>query len=126
MYQSPQDRPIGGALGDAMNQKYGGQQLGGGAGPAKPYHQDQPIGGALGDAMKGKYGAAPQFNAGPAQGGAYHQDQPIGGALGDAMKGKYGGAQLPLFNKQMPTAGVGNGYSEPNQTVQYAGGNNFY
>jgi len=41
------------------------------------------------------------------------------------MKSKY--AQLPLFNKQLPTAGVGNGYTEPDRAVQYGGGgNNFY
>lgn len=74
--------------------------------------------------MKQKYAGQQQYDLGQKQ-GPYHQDQPIGGPLADAMQAKY--AQLPLFNKQMPTAGVGNGYSEPNQAINYGGAaNNFY
>jgi len=76
-----QDQPIGGALGGAMKEKYGGQghhELGAGG----VNHQDKPIGGALGDAMKDKYGGQHhELGAG----GVNHQDQPIGGGLGDAM-----------------------------------------
>ena len=76
-----QDMPIGGALGDAMGQKYGGghHQLGQGV---TKNHQDMPIGGGFGEAMQKKHGAHHELGQGVKQN---HQDMPIGGAFGDAM-----------------------------------------
>ena len=48
--------------------------------------------------------------------------------MSNAMQSKYGGpVELPLFSKQSPTmnvpvAGVGMGYTQPEQIAPYVGG----